>query len=53
MIIDPGTNIDFIGVIGWFIINVVDRMKANLGGALAGMGERRIPIVSAVTAYDH
>ena len=28
-------------------------MTANLGGALAGMGEQRLPKVSTVTAYDH
>ena len=38
MIIDPGTEIDVIGGVGWFILNVVDGTKANLGGALAGMG---------------
>ena len=53
MIIDPGTEIDVIGGVGWYIINVVDGTKANLGGALAGMGKQRIPIVSTVTAYDH
>ena len=53
MIIDPRTEIDVIGGVGWFILNVVDGTTANLGGALAGMGERRLPIVSAVTAYDH
>ena len=53
MIIDPGTKIDVIGGVGWCIINIVDRTKAKMGGALTGMGERRIPIVSAVTAYDH
>ena len=31
----------------------MDGTTANLGGALAGMGERRLPIVSAVTAYEH
>ena len=50
MIIDPGTEIDVIGGVGWIILNVVDRTTANLGGALAGIGERRLPIVSAVTA---
>ena len=53
VIIDPGTDIDVIGGVGWCIINVVDRTTDNLGGALAGMGEQRLPIVSAVTAYDH
>ena len=53
IIIDPGTEIDVIGWVGWFILNVVDGMMANLGGALAGIGDRRLPIVSAVTAYDH
>ena len=53
LIIDPGTEIDVIGVVGWFILNVVDGTTVNLGGALAGMGEQRLPIVSAVTAYDH
>ena len=53
MIIYPGTEIDVIGGVGWFILSVVDGTTANLGGALSGMGERRLPIVSAVTAYDH
>ena len=53
MIINPGTDIDVIGGFGWFILNVVDGTTANLGGALVGKGERRLPIVSAVTAYDH
>ena len=53
MIIDLGTEIDVIGGVGWSILNVVDVTTANLGGFLAGMGERRLPIVSAVTAYDH
>ena len=39
MIIDPGTEIDVIGGVRWFILNVVDGTTANLGGALAGMGE--------------
>ena len=53
MIIDPGTEIDVIGGFRWFILKIVDGMTANMGGYLAGMGERRLPIVSAVTAYDH
>ena len=53
MIIDPRTEIDVIGGVGWFILNVVDGTRANLGGSLAGMGERRLPIVSAITTYDH
>ena len=32
---------------------VVVGTTANLGGALAGMGEQRLPILSAVTAYEH
>ena len=39
MIIDPGTEIDVIGGVGWFILNVVDGAADNLGGALAG-GDR-------------
>ena len=31
----------------------MDGTTANLGGALAGIGERRLPIVSAITAYEH
>ena len=30
MIIDPGTDIDVIGGVGWFILNVVDVTTANL-----------------------
>ena len=51
MIIDPGTEIDVIGGVGWFILNVVDGITTNLGGALAGMGERRLPIASVVDRY--
>ena len=53
MIIDPGTGIDVIGGVGWFILNVVDGTTANLGGDLAGMGEQKLPIVSVVTSYYH
>ena len=53
MIIDPGMEIDVIGGVVWIILNVVDRKTADFGGSLAGMGERRIPIVSAVTAYEY
>ena len=53
MIIDPRTEIDIIGGVGWFILNLVDGTTSNLGGSLAGMGERRLPIGSAITAYDH
>ena len=53
IIIDPGTEIDVIEGVGWFIHNVVDGTTANLGGVLPDMGERRLPIVSAVTAYVH
>ena len=53
MIINPGTKIDVIGGVRWFILNVVDETTANLGGSLAGMGKRRLPIVTAVTTYDH
>ena len=53
MIINPGTAIDVIRGVGWFILNIVDGKTTNLGGSLSGMGELRLPIVSAVTAYDH
>ena len=53
MIINPGTEIDVIGGVRWFILNVVNGTVANLGGALAGMGEQILPIVSAITTYDH
>ena len=43
MIIYPGTEIDVIGGVRWFILNVVDGTTANLGGALDGMGEQRLP----------
>ena len=52
-IIDPGTEIDVIGGIGWHVLSKVDNMSAQLDGALAGMGERTLPLVRAVTAYDH
>ena len=53
MIINPGTEIDVIGGVRWFILNVVDGTKANLGRSLTGMGELRLTILSAVTAYNH
>ena len=53
MIIDRGMEIDVIGGVVWIILNVVDRKTAEFGGSLAGMGEQRLPIVSAVTAYEY
>jgi hypothetical protein len=35
------------------VISQIDNMNAQLDGALAGMGERTLPLVRAVTAYDH
>jgi hypothetical protein len=52
-IIDPGTEIDVIGGTGWHVLSTIDNMNAQLDGALAGMGERSLPLVRAVTAYDH
>ena len=46
-------KIGFIGGVRWLILNVVDGTTDNLEGALSGMGERRLPIVSTVTSYDH
>ena len=51
-IIDPGTEIDVIGGTGWHVLSQVDNMNVQLDGALAGMGERTLPMVRAVTAYD-
>jgi hypothetical protein len=52
-IIDPETEIDVIGGPGWHVLSQIDNMNAQLDGALAGMGERTLPLVHAVTAYDH
>jgi hypothetical protein len=52
-IIDPGTEIDVIGGVGWHVLNKVDNMDAQLDGALVGMGGRSLPLVSAATAIDH
>jgi hypothetical protein len=52
-IIDPGTEIDVIGGVGWLVLSAIDNTCAQLEGALAGMGGRSLPLVRAVTAYDH
>jgi hypothetical protein len=52
-IIDPGTKIDVIGRPGWHVLSKIDNMNAQLDGALTGMGKCSLPLVSAVTAYDH
>ena len=52
-IIDPGTEIDVIGSVGWKVLSKVDNQYAQLDGALKGMGGCSLPLVTAVTAHDH
>ena len=52
-IIDPGTEVDVIGGVGWHVLTRLENHKAQLDGALEGMGTRALQIVNAVTAYDH
>jgi hypothetical protein len=52
-IIDPGTEVDVIGGVGWKVLSKVDNQVAQLDGALEGMGECILPLVAAVTARDH
>jgi hypothetical protein len=51
----PGTEIDVIGGTGWHVVSTLScfNMTAQLDRALAGMGERSLPLVRVVTAYDH
>jgi hypothetical protein len=51
--IDPGTEINVIGGPGWQVLSKTDNLNARLDGALSGMGECSLPLVTAVTAYDH
>jgi hypothetical protein len=52
-IIDPGTEVDVIGGVGWQVLSKVDNQVAQLDGALEGMGECSLPLLTAVTAHDH
>jgi hypothetical protein len=52
-VIDPGIEIDVIGGPGWQVLSKIDNLNAQLDGALTGMGECSLPLVTAVTAYDH
>jgi hypothetical protein len=52
-IIDPGTEVDVIGGVGWKVLSKMDNQVAQLDGALEGMGEYSLPLVTAVTAHDH
>jgi hypothetical protein len=52
-IIDPGTELDVIGGVGWRVLSTLDNQSAYLDGALEGMGECTLLLVNTVTAYDH
>jgi hypothetical protein len=51
-IIDPGTDYELLGGVGWKILGYHGR-STKLDGALAGMSGGELPVVSAATAYDH
>jgi hypothetical protein len=52
-IIDPGTEVDVICGVGLKVLSKIDTQVAQLDGALEGMGECGLPLVTAVTAHDH
>jgi hypothetical protein len=52
-IIDPWTEVEVIGGVGWKVLSKVDIQVAQLDGALEGMGECSLPLVTTVTAHDH
>jgi hypothetical protein len=52
-IIAPGTEVDVIGGVGWKVLSKIDNQVAQLDGALEGMAECSLPLVTAVTAHDH
>ena len=39
--------------VGWEVQELVKRSHANLAGALTRMGQRTLPMVLTVTAFDH
>jgi hypothetical protein len=47
-IIDPGTEVDVIGSVGWKVFSKVDNQVAQPDGALEGMGECSLRLVIAV-----
>ena len=51
-IIDPGTDFEVLGGVGWEVVEKLNR-ETQLDGALAGMEGENLPVVCAVTAYDH
>jgi hypothetical protein len=52
-IINPGTEVDVMGGVGWKVLSKVGNQVAQLDGDLEGMGECSLPLVTAVTAHNH
>jgi hypothetical protein len=50
-VIDPGAEKEVIGGVGWHILHFSDKSE-SLSGALAGMGNKVLPSVDAVTAVE-
>jgi hypothetical protein len=51
-IIDPGTDFELIGGVGWKVLERLNH-ETQLDGALMGMSGDCLPVVTAVTAFDH
>ena len=51
-IIDPGSDFNIIGGVGWEVLSSVNK-STRISGALSGMGDKKLPIVCAVTVCDH
>ena len=51
-IIDPGTDFEVLGGVGWMVVEQLNR-DTQLDGAFAGMSGGNLPVVVGVTAVDH
>ena len=52
IVIDSGADIDIIGGAGWRVLQELDQ-SVRIDGPLSNMTGFQLPIVSAITAYDH
>ena len=51
IVIDPGTEFEVIGGIGWEMVEQVSK-AVKMGGALAGIQGPTLPIINAICAVD-
>lgn len=53
VIFNPGTELDVISGIGWRILDWIVGHNAVLGSVLAGLGQKTLSLVNAITCYNN